>query len=784
MKKVNNYNEDSIQELDGLEHIILRPTMYIGSLDKAGNTHLVREVIDNSIDEYLNGYGNKITIEISNEKGYCKVTDEGRGIPPKAIEKAFTKLHSSGKFNKNEYSISSGLNGVGTTCVNALSKKFIVYSFRDGYEWKQEFSNGKTKTQLEKIKKSNKTGTIVEFYPNEKVILSKEFDFDILKDECNMKSYINKNLNLTIINLDTKEKFEYFHKEGIIDYINENNLITNIISFNKIFDYKNYKIDIDLAFAYKKESKPIEIKTFCNSLYMKDGGTPETGFKMSISKIIKSYIIDNNLLSKKDSKLNITGDNIQESIVAIISIKHPEPLFFGQTKDKLTNTEVQGFIQKLLNEELSQWLVDNSKQAKIICNKIILSAKASEAAKKAKETVVKKSENVFSSVSDLSKLAPCISKTDNEIFITEGNSASSTAKECRNKENQAIYSLRGKIKNTNNLSTQLILKNKETADLAYIMTNEKDGIDNKFDINKLRYDRVIIMADSDYDGLHITELVICYFYRHMKELVEQGHLYVALSPLYSIIENNKKIYFRDQNEFDKYLIEKIIKNYKFMINDKKELNTKQIKFLLSSYEKYNDFLSDIESNYFINKYLLDDINKYLIIDGKYKKLNKNNLLKFIKSLGDFSFKKTNDNDIKIDGLFNNTFISVSLNNILNNFKKCLKFITDNKISFQINYSDNKIKLFKVFNLYEFNDVNKKVIPSSRSRFKGLGELDADELWDTTMNPDTRNMWQVIVVDNEETDSLMEDLLNSDLTDKRKNFLLKNQRDNKILKLNY
>jgi DNA gyrase subunit B len=782
MKKVNDYNEESIQVLDGLKHIKLRPTMYIGSLDKAGNTHLVREVVDNSIDEYLNGYGSKVTIEISNAKGYCKVTDEGRGIPPQAIEKAFTQLHSSGKFNKNEYSISSGLNGVGTTCVNALSKKFIVHSFRDGYEWKQEFSGGEKITDLTQCKKSNKHGTIVEFQPDEKITLSKEFDFDILKDECNMKSYINKGLNLTIINLDTKEKFEYYHEKGIIDYINNNKLISDIISFNKIFDFNEYKIGIDLAFAYTNETKPIEIKTFCNSLYMKDGGTPETGFKMAVSKIIKSYITDNNLLNKKDSKLNITGDNIQESIVAIISIKHPNPLFFGQTKDKLTNTEVQGFIQKILNEEFVQWLNDNQKQAKLICNRIILSAKASEAAKKAKDTVIKKSENVFTSISDLSKLANCIKKEDNEIFITEGNSASSTAKECRDKETQAVYSLRGKIKNTNNLSTVDILKNKETADLAYIMTGEKDGLDNKFDIKKLKYDRVIIMADADSDGKHITQLAICYFYRHMKDLVREGHLYVAISPLYSIIENNKKVYFQDQNDFDKYLIERIIKNYKFKYN-KNNLTTKEIKNMLSIYDKYNSFITDIENNNSINKYFLDNINRYLIKDDNYKNIDKKALLLFIKSLGDFAVTKESDG-IKINGLYDNEFISTSLKTILVNSKKCVDFILKSKLNIGILYVPVKENKFLELKLLDYNNINKKVIPASRSRFKGLGELNSEELWDTTMNPNTRNMYQVIINDEDLTDSIMEDLLNDNSTyaDKRKAFLLKNQKDNKILNL--
>lgn len=504
----NTYNENSIKEMAFPECIQKRPSMYIGSIDVPGNTHLIREVIDNSVDEALNGYGKVIKIHISSKKGYCTVEDEGRGIPAKAIQKAFCTIHASGKFDNEEYTTSAGTNGVGCTAVNALSTKFYVECTNDDVRYSQEFSNGEPVTTLKKIGPAKgKKGTFVEFRPNKEFMGTNEFSTETIIEEMRDKVYVLPGVTIEVNDDDEKKKYTFL-KKSLSSYVDDNckNGLNKPCTFGDKVEFtdklskKTKKFEYELSFAYAAKGNS-KIRSFCNSLVMREGGIQETSLKTAMCQFFKKYIEDNKLIPKKDGNLEITVDHCADGLVCVLSIKHPSPIFENQTKNKLTNKEVAS-IKKTIIEHLEEFAVSNPKEVKNICNKIILNAKAADAARKAKENTMKSGENQFSIVSDLSKLAPCISKDPKliEILIAEGTSASGTAKEARDKMIQAVYSLRGKMLNTLGMETNKVLANKECADLAYILTGIKNAIDENFKIEYLKYDKVIMLCDADVDG--------------------------------------------------------------------------------------------------------------------------------------------------------------------------------------------------------------------------------------------------------------------------------------------
>jgi len=507
-KKNLTYNEDSIKVQKYPDNVRHNPTVYISSLGKDGNSHLLREVINNSIDEFLNGFGKTVTIEVSNKNGVFRVIDEGRGVPPKSIEKAFTTLHASGKFDKNSYTTSGGQHGLGSTCVNALSKYFLVITHADGHEYSQKFEYGIKVTNLKDLGKSTKKGTIVEFAPDESIMETNQIDLETIKEECKMMSFINSGLTIIIRDLDEKKQVKYYHKDGLKEFVelNAKKALFDPISFatNTTVTKANKELDVDIecSFTYNNTTDPINIKSFCNSIYTNDGGTHETGFKMALTNLVKKYITDNNLLTKKDSNLEITGDAVQEGVVAVVSIKHPHPMYDQQSKKKLNSTEVSGAVMKAVNTEFGKWIETHPKEMKAICTKVIESAKANTAAKRAKELANKKSESGITAVSDLSKLANCISKKPEEceLFVVEGNSASSSAKNGRDKNTQAVYALRGKILNTQNVAETKIFENKELSDLIYILTGKKTAIGKNFNIEDMKYHKLVALTDADDDG--------------------------------------------------------------------------------------------------------------------------------------------------------------------------------------------------------------------------------------------------------------------------------------------
>lgn len=719
MKK--QYDENSIKTYDYPENIQNKPSMYIGNIGIEGCTHMVREVIDNSIDECLNGFGNKVIIKLSNKKGKALIEDFGRGIPPKAIEKAFCTLHASGKFDNNEYSASAGTNGVGTTAVNALSKSFIVESVREGTAYSQKFSNGLPITKLTNNghKKNKNSGTIVYFEPNSDFMDEVGFDIETIKEELSTKIYVLKGVTITLIDEDTNEEFNYYSPDGILDYLKNNikEQISKTLNISEDVEYtkknKKSKFSIEIAFAYDRKSHT-KIISFCNSLLMREGGIQETTFKASLTRFFKNYIEVNKLIPKKDEGLleKINGDHVVDGLVAIISIRHPDPIFENQTKNKLKSKEI-GQISKIITEALENFAISNSKDIKNICNKIIVSVKASEAAKKAKENVKKKNEQQFAIVSDLSKLANCISKdiSENELFITEGRSASGTAKEARDKRTQAVYSLRGKMLNTIGLDVSKVLANKECADLAYITTGEKDAIRDKFDISKLKYGKIIMLCDADVDGFSIVIYGIVYYFENMRPVIEEGHFYVAIPPLYSIVEKGKKRYFVDQEEYDDYIFSKVLQNYNFINESDEKISTvEDIKIIFNKYEMISKFIDDIvKNNSGLDSQLLIDYFTILIDEF----INTEDFISEFAS--DISYNKKKK---VYEGFYDNNYVSFTEDGIWNEINKIDNFIEKNNIPITSIYYENDTNEYLRFTIDKYRQIINEVTPKSRCRMKG------------------------------------------------------------------
>lgn len=782
-----NYDEDSITVLKGLEGVQKRPSMYIGNIGIEGCNHMVREVLDNSIDEALNGFGNKIIVKISNKSKSCLVEDFGRGIPPKAIEKAFCTLHASGKFDNNEYSASAGTNGVGTTAVNALSKSFIVESVRDNKCYVQKFSNGApiTKLQCTGEKRNKQSGTIVTFEPNEEFMETVGFDIETIKNEISTKVYTLKGVEIILVDLDENKEYKYFSKNGIKDFISTNckDPISNTFELSDKVDYiknKNgndihYKFEFDIAFAYDKKSNG-KVISFCNSLLMREGGIQETTFKTALTRFFKNYIKTNKMISKKEEYLfnKINGDNTTDGLYAIINIKHPNPIFENQTKNKLKSEEISS-ISKNITDKLTEFADNNPKEIKVICQKIIVNTKAAESARKAKENITKKAMNQFSVVSDLSKLANCISTdtSENEIFITEGKSASGTAKEARDNKFQAVYSLRGKMLNTVGLDTNRVLSNKECADLAFILTGFKNGIDDNFKIENLKYGKVIMLCDADVDGYHIVNLGITYFFCHMLELVLQGHLFVAIPPLYSIIEKGKKRYFIDQEDYDNYIYEKLLNKYNFIDCDENIIdNIKDLNKVFNDYQNLVDYISDLASNNIgLSKDLILDLYDYMTNQQEFK----------TSAVVKFFTEECEDiiaNDNHYEGFYKNSYISFIINDIIEIINKIIIYCNNNLKSSNRSYgniyfNENNEEVFEFLGLNDFHSLIINNTPKSRVRLKGLGEMSADELRSTTLDSSVRNIYKIEIKDVDEAKKSINNYMNGDskYVDFRKNILL-------------
>ena len=556
-ERISSYDSSSIQVLEGLEAVRKRPGMYIGSTGPRGLHHLVWEIVDNAVDEAMAGYCDEITVEIFGDN-FIKVVDNGRGLPtdihPKTfvstIETIFTVLHAGGKFDGKSYKVSGGLHGVGASVVNALSEWLEVYVDRDGQRYYQKFIRGKSIEPLKVIGESDRRGTTVIFKPDSQIFQETTvFDYETLRHRIQQLAFLNKGLKLNISDLrgENHKKQNYCYEGGLIEYIkflnrSKNPLHPDVIYLEEIVE----GVQIQLALQYTDDYVS-NIYSFVNNIYTPEGGTHEEGFRTSLTRILNNYAKTNNLLRKDEG---LSGDDVREGLTAIVSCQISEPQFEGQTKTKLGNTEVRRITSQIMSDRFDAYLKENPTNAKNILEKAVLALRGRMAAKKAREATRRKSP--LDALGFASKLADCRSKdpTISEMYIVEGDSAGGSAKQGRDSLFQAILPLRGKVLNVEKAREERILSNKEIISIIQAIGT---GIKNEFNIENARYHKIVIMTDADVDGAHITTLLLTFFYRYMKPLIENGYVYIAMPPLYKISQNRRIEYAYSDEELEEKL---------------------------------------------------------------------------------------------------------------------------------------------------------------------------------------------------------------------------------------
>lgn len=551
-----NYNASSIQVLEGLEPVRKRPGMYIGSTDEHGLHHLITEVVDNSVDEALAGYCDRIIVEITRD-GAVSVLDNGRGIPveihPKekvsTVEVVLTKLHAGGKFGGGGYKVSGGLHGVGVSCVNALSEWLDVEVYKNGKIYRQRFNRGVPMKPLAEVGKTDKTGTRITFFPDDEIFETIDFTYDTVKTRLREVAYLNKGLEIELIdNRKGREARDVFRFDGgIKDYVEYLNRNKTTMFSDVIYGEKSFKdSEVEYAIQYNDGYNEL-IYTYANNINTEEGGTHLVGFKNALTKVINDYAHEQKLI-KDEEKL--AGEDVREGITAIVSVKLTDPQFEGQTKTKLGNSSMRLQVEKAVTDALGTYLEENPKEAKDLVVKTITAQRARDAARNARELTRRK--GVFETASLPGKLSDCTNRdpANCEIFIVEGDSAGGTAKQGRDRRFQAILPLRGKILNVEKARLNHVLEN---AEIKAMITAFGCGIGDEFDESKLRYDKIICMTDADVDGSHIRILLLTFFFRFMRPLIERGHVYAALPPLYKVAKGKKEIYCFDEKERDEAL---------------------------------------------------------------------------------------------------------------------------------------------------------------------------------------------------------------------------------------
>ncbi len=650
-KTDNTYDSSQIQVLEGLEPVRKRPGMYIGSTGYEGLHHLIKEIADNSIDEAIAGYATRITV-ILGEDGSATIKDDGRGIPvdkhkktgKSTLETVLTVLHAGGKLGGGGYKVSSGLHGVGSSVVNALSLKMIAEIRKDGKIYRQEYEVGRPVADIKVVGKTDKddTGTTITFYPDPSIFKETvTFDYSWVTSYLKHQAYLTKGIFVEVRDERTKKRDAYYFEGGIKSYVKSLNISKEVLDDDIFYVEKQVEDSIvEIAIQYN-DSFLETVKPFANNVLTPDGGTHLVGFKSALTRVINDYARKNTLLKEKED--NLSGDDVREGLTAVILVKIPDPQFEGQTKNKLGNTEVRRYVEQVMNEYFAYYLEEHPAIAKKIVNKAVLAARARKAARAARDNVIRK--GALDSMGLPGKLSDCSSRNrkECELYIVEGNSAAGSAKEGRDSRTQAILPLRGKVLNTERARLDKMYNNKE---IVALIQGIGAGIGDQFDISGLRYERIIIMTDADVDGSHIAILLMTFFFRFMRQIVEDGHIYLAKPPLFLARSGKSRTYLYNEEELDRHL---------------KDLAEKR----------------------------------------------------------------------KEKGV-------------------------------EINPED---PLVKQAGLSE----------SSIQRYKGLGEMDADQLWDTTMNPENRSLIQVKVEDAEKADAIFSKLM-GDEASVRKNFIQSRAKD--------
>lgn len=557
------YDSSQIQVLEGLEPVRKRPGMYIGSTGADGMHHLLKEIADNSIDEAIAGHASRIHVTLLADGG-IRVSDDGRGIPvdihPKTgkstLETVLTVLHAGGKFGGGGYKVSSGLHGVGSSVVNALSTKFIAEVHKDGKLHRQEYAKGVPQTKIEVVGKTDRKGTVITYYPDDTIFETVNMDYQWVVDYLRHQAYLTKGIYVSVNDERTGDRVAFYFEGGIQSYVKHLNIGKDILS-DDVFYVERQVQDcmVEVAIQYNDSYTEL-VKAFANNVFNPEGGTHMVGFRSAMTRVINEYARKNSLLKEKED--NLTGDDIREGLTAIISVKLPDPQFEGQTKNKLGNPEMRRYVEQVMNEYFAYYLEEHPAIAKKIINKALLAARARKAARAARENVIRK--GALDGLSLPGKLADCSNKDpkDSELYIVEGDSAGGSAKSGRDSKSQAILPLRGKVLNVERARLDRMLNNNEIVSLIKAMGV---GIDEQFDISGLRYDRIIIMTDADVDGSHISTLLITFFFRYMREVIDGGHLYLAKPPLFLLRAGGKK-YYTYSDEEKEAVIDKLIEERK------------------------------------------------------------------------------------------------------------------------------------------------------------------------------------------------------------------------------
>lgn len=777
------YTAESIKVLKGLEAVRKRPAMYIGSTGPQGLHHLVYEVVDNSIDEALAGYCKKIdvTIHVDNT---VTVIDDGRGIPvgihrktrKPAAEVVMTTLHAGGKFDTKSYQVSGGLHGVGVSVVNALSERLDLEIKREGGVYTQSYERGKPVTKLKKIGKTNKTGTKTTFKPDPEVFQIVEFNFDTLSQRLRELSYLNKGLKISILDErnDTQHDFQY--KGGIQEFVQYLNQNKSVINPKPIYieSTKNGMV-VEMALQYNTGYSET-IFSFVNNINTTEGGTHLIGFKSALTRSINQYANTHNLI--KDLKRNLSGDDTREGLCVVLSLKMKDPQFEGQTKTKLGNSEVKGIVDSLVNEELSCYFEENPSVARKIILKVLDAARTREAVRKARELARRK--GILESTSLPGKLADCQERdpAHSEIFLVEGDSAGGSAKQARDRRFQAVLPLKGKILNVEKARFDKVLKSEE---IGLIISALGTGVEQSdFNIDKLRYHKVVIMTDADVDGSHIRTLLMTFFYRQMPQLIEKGHLLIAQPPLYKISKGRSFQYLNDERSFEKFIIRKISEEFQLQVNRQKEVikGDKFRKFLQRIITKRN-FIQIMErKNYPF--FLVDILLKNEVGDMEFLR-NPKNMQKIQNLLTEKGIVSTLSKDeehglyelavtFQVNGIVVTSKVNMDLitSASYQTLYKTNKALEDFRPPFFILHNGDRIKLENEAKLLEYlYDNGKKGIVIQR--YKGLGEMTPVQLWETTMDPEKRFLLRVSILDVVEADKTFT-ILMGDEVEPRRNFI--------------
>ena len=782
----SSYAAADIKVLEGLTAVRKRPAMYIGNTSFEGLHHLVYEVVDNSIDEAMAGYCDHIDIKILSDNS-VSVMDNGRGIPVDmhktenmpALEVVMTKLHSGGKFDNKSYKVSGGLHGVGVSVVNALSEFMNVEVYLDGRVYYQRFERGEKKTELKVIKETKRRGTKIHFMPDHNIFEIIDFDFDTINRRMRELSFLTKGVKIKITDERSGKKNEHYYEGGIrsfVDYLNKNRAVIHAKPVYLYGEKDNILMEISLQY---NDSYNEKIFTFANNINTKEGGSHLIGFKSALTRSINQYLQNSQL--SKNFREKLSGDDVREGLTAVVSVKLPDPQFEGQTKTKLGNSEVKGLVETMVNDGLSSFFEENPAIIKRVLSKVIDAARAREAARKARELVRRK--GVLSDFSMPGKLADCQERDPerSEIFIVEGDSAGGSAKQGRDRRTQAILPLRGKILNVEKARFDKMISSEE---IRTMIASLGTGIgDKEYDINRLRYHKVIIMTDADVDGSHIRTLLLTFFFRQMPDLIEKGHLYVAQPPLYRLLDGKKEMFVKDEEGFNNFILKRISEKERVFIGDGEEISGKRLGLIINNLIKYYENVSKLVKKGYSERFI-----EFLGSCGiKDKRLFKDkifmeNLFKELQESG-FQLGDINLEDENGYGEFTitdktNGGQSFSVNLELLSSPELQRVIELSRSMVELNNSTFRIaadgEVKEIDNsrelLSHLVERGKKGI--SIQRYKGLGEMNPNQLWDTTMDPEKRTILKVRVEDVVEADEIF-NILMGDKVEPRRDFIQSN-----------